>query len=187
MELNKIIAKKEIDFLKGEPSVRRFWNEENTKNVDILKCINTPQKGVQSCATIGLNATNLGLLSSEKSLRCEIIGACDINITLFENILATIAFEIMDLKKCFPGLILSNIVNQYIVNTDMKHILLTSPFLWNDAKSIEVEHKIIAWLLAVPISEKEFSYARERGYDALENLFEKENIDIYNLFRKSVI
>ncbi|WP_376749287.1 suppressor of fused domain protein [Anaerospora hongkongensis] len=40
--------------------------------------------------------------------------------------------------------------------------------------------------MAVPISDKEFEYAIEHGTDALENLFEEVQIDIFDLKRKSV-
>lgn len=187
MDIGKIIAKTEVDFLGGSPCVQRFWNEQNIKSIDILKCTDAPQMGVKTCATIGLNATNIGLVSDRKSLRVEILGVSDIKISVLENIVATTAFEIMDVKKCFPGYMIKNIINQYISNTEMKHVLITNPFLWENANSISVDEQIIAWLLIVPISDNEFYYAEENGYDELENIFEKENIDVFNLYRKSVI
>ena len=70
----------------------------------------------------------------------------------------------------------------------LEHILFVSPFLWEDRlKTLNFEDKKVAWLLAVPISEKEFKYAKDKGKDALEELFEEKQIDIFNLYRKSVL
>ncbi len=40
---------------------------------------------------------------------------------------------------------------------------------------------------SVPISEEEHKYACKNGIEALETLFEEKDIDIYNLYRESVI
>jgi hypothetical protein len=34
-----------------------------------------------------------------------------------------------------------------------------NPFLWDGFKTLEIENKSIAWLLIIPISEKEKEYA----------------------------
>ncbi len=73
----------------------------------------------------------------------------------------------MDAEKCFPGYILENIINLYFSDLDMKHILLTTPFLWDKAKSINFGEKTVAWLLAVPISEQEYHFALKYGSEEL--------------------
>jgi hypothetical protein len=62
-----------------------------------------------------------------------------------------------------------------------------NPFLWDGFKTLEIENKSIAWLLIIPISEKEKEYANVNGWEALEDKFEEFNIDIFNLYRRSVI
>ena len=54
-------------------------------------------------------------------------------------------------------------------------------------KTLEFENREIAWLLIVPISEQEKNYAIANGWEALEDIFEKADIDIFNLNRKSII
>ena len=69
----------------------------------------------------------------------------------------------------------------------MQHILFIPPFLWEDKlTTLSFNDKKIAWLLVIPISEKELEYAKKHGTDALENLFEEYQIDIFDLKRKSV-
>jgi competence protein ComGC len=54
-------------------------------------------------------------------------------------------------------------------------------------KTQEFPTKKVAWLLAVPISDKEKDFLTENGSDALESLFEEKQIDIFELDRKSIV
>lgn len=187
MEVNKEVAKKEITVLQGEPSVIEYYNESESKTIDILSCKNSIQEGICAYATIGLNKINIGLEVDLKSLRIELVGACDIQEETFGNIISSAAFELMDKKSCFPGLIIENVIQQYIGKTDMKHVLLTAPFLWEDLGTICINEMYVTWLLLVPISENERKYAEEKSSDALEDLFVECQIDIFDIYRKSVI
>ena len=187
MELNKIIARKEANILKGEPSIYEYFNDSETKKIDVLSCKNSIQKGVQAFATIGLNKINIGLTVDEKPLRVELVGACDIKDDVFGNIISNVAFEIMDSEECFPGYIVKDIIGQYVKNTHMKHIFLTTPFLWDELRTISTENEYVTWLMIVPISEKEMRYVEEYSSDKLEDLFEEKQIDIFNLHRESVL
>lgn len=189
METNMIVAQKIREFVNAlqRPAVGRFWDEPERKSIDIVRCDNLPQKGEQVCATIGLNGTELGLVSDGLPLRVELIGACDIQVKTFQNMIGTAAFEVMDSHTCFPGYIITDVISEYIQNSDMKHFLLTEPFLWEEAKSITVNGIHIAWLMVVPISEKEYEFACSEGSDELEELFEQKNIDVCNIYRRSVI
>lgn len=187
MTINKKVAQNTINFIGGNPKVAEFADDANLKRIDILKCIDTPQKGVQTCASIGLNCTDIGLTCNDKKIRVEIVGASDILIERFENIVASVAFEIMDAQRCFPGYIVKDVIEQYIPDCEMKHILLTDPFLWEGAKGIVAGDIMIEWLMLVPISEAEYGFACENGVDMLEEKFEESDIDVYNMYRKSVI
>ena len=110
METNKVVAQTELSFINGKPKINRFWDALNQKKMDILKCKDVPQKGIQVCATIGLNNVDIGLVTNNIPLRVELLGACDIQITSFENMVASSAFEIMDSHTCFPGYIITNVI-----------------------------------------------------------------------------
>lgn len=187
MDGNKIIVKNELSILGKISKVQRYWDDIYTKSIDIFQALNIPQKGVQSCATIGLYKTDIGLISDDKELRAEILGALDISVNVFENIMASIAFEIMDRNKCFPGYMIDYIIPRYIQDSDMKHILITNPFVWEHTESLLLENCYVAWLMAVPISQREYEYAQNKGVDELETIFVEEQIDIYNIYRESVI
>lgn len=187
MDINKIVAQHELQILGGIPKVNRYWNHTEDKNIDILNCMDVPQKGIKACASIGLNNTDIGLQSGERKLRVEILGACDKQIDKFENMVASVVFNIMDSNDCYPGYIAEDIINQYIPESHMKHILLTDPFLWKNTESISIENLCIAFLMIVPISDEELEYAQKMGVEALEKQFEEKEIDIYNIYRNSII
>lgn len=183
----KIIANKELEAIGGKPKVYRYWDEKEKKSIDILSCMDRPYSGIASYATIGLSEYNIGMISDEKQMRLELVGACDEKEELFPNILSTTAFEIMDRGNCGYGYIIPNVISQYINNCEMKHIYLTNPFLWEGFNSVEYENTKIAWLLIVPISNQEREYAKAKGWEALETKFEEANIDIFDIKRLSVI
>ncbi|MGE7781030.1 suppressor of fused domain protein [Peribacillus sp. NPDC097264] len=60
-------------------------------------------------------------------------------------------------------------------------------FLWEKLKIVDFPDKKVAWLLAVPISIKEFLFAEKEGSEALETLFENEDIDILYLEINSIL
>lgn len=75
----------------------------------------------------------------------------------------------------------------YYPDSEMEHVLFTSPFIWDKLKTIDFPDKKVTWLLAGPISTKEFLFAEKEGLEALETLFEKEEIDIFNVGRNSIL
>ncbi len=187
MEELKRIAREESRVIGGKPYVYRYWDSGNVKHIDILSVEDRPDDGVKSYATIGLSKHDINLESDGKDLRIELVGACDSAVDFYANIVATTAFEIMDKGDSCYGDIIDDVVAEYIQDSDMKHVYLMSPFLWDDLDLIEFPDKWVTWLMLVPISDKEKKYAIKHGYDALEDLFEENQIDVYDLYRKSIL
>lgn len=187
MDTNKRVAQELVKIIGGNPQIFRYYDEAEVKYVDIFCSKNVPQKGLQSCATIGLNNSDINLVNGERELRVEILGACDIRIDCFENILTTVAFEIMDRHKCYPGYIIENVIPLYIPDSDMKHLLLVTPFVWENTETIVLDDRFITWLQIVPISENEYRHAMLNGVNELVDLFEEKNIDIFDIYRESVV
>lgn len=75
----------------------------------------------------------------------------------------------------------------YYPDSEMEHVIFTSPFLWEKLKTIDFPDKKVTWLLALPISTKEFLFAEKEGTEALEDLFEKNDIDIFDVRRNSIL
>ena len=187
MEIKNIIAKKEYYVIGGTPRVFRYWDVNEGNYVDVFSSVDSPCRGVTSYATIGLSECEIGLFSNDKSLRVELLGACDAKVEFFANILATIAFKVMQNKKCSYGEIIQNVISEYSTDSEMKHVYLMNPFLWKEFETLEFRDRFVAWLLIVSISDKEKDYAIENGWEALEEGFEEHNIDIFDLKRKSIL
>ena len=185
---NKIIAQTALNVFGGNPKVFKYWDHEQRNSVDILSCADRPCEGVTSYSTIGLSEHSIGYKSDELPLRVEIVGACASDIKSYPNIIANCALLIIASNiKCYPGAIFKNAIDISNIKGGMKHVLFTTPFVWDKSlETINFQDKKVTWLNAVPISQSELEYAENEGIEALEELFEKHQIDIFNLNRQSV-
>lgn len=111
------------------------------------------------------------------------------HFTDIANIAASVSFCISkDKWTCQPGTIFRNVVSNYY-NSDMKHIMFISPYLWADKlEELNFGNKRIYCLLLVPISDQELAFSRENSPDTLEELLLGiKNIDLYDINRTSVL
>ena len=186
---NKIIAKTALNAFGGTPRVNKYWDDKNISNIDILVATDRPGDGITSYSTIGLSDYSIGYSVDEKPLRVEIVGSSATIFEYFPNILSTCAFNIINTNlSIFHGEIFKGIIKMYYPDNEMEHVLFTSPFLWEEQlKTLDINEKKVAWLLAVPISSKELLFAEKEGTEALEDLFEKNEIDIFDIKRKSIL
>lgn len=185
MELKKKIANILLEKVGGKPKIYNYYNDYY--NIDVFTTINS-KENFKTIATIGLSEYIIGKnLSNGLSLRVEFIACSDLRYIYFENILSDCAFNIISGEYyCDYGAIYPNIIDKYYPNENMKHIFLVSPFLW-ELKGRVIDGVHVEWLMAIPISEDEYQYARKNGVEALENLLEKYEADFLNLNRNSVL
>ncbi|MEM8639525.1 MAG: suppressor of fused domain protein [Cyanobacteria bacterium P01_G01_bin.54] len=187
---NKSIAKKIISIIGGSPTVTQFWDENEDNHIDLLSLENSQTHNATTFCSLGLSDSPLYFRGKEYSVRVELMGCCRSKDELFANIISTAAFYIMkDHWFCAPGVIYPDIVTMYYPETSMKHLFFMSPFFWNEALPdvMEFSTKKVAFLLGVPISEQERNYAVQNSPRELEDLFEKEQINILDLDRDSVL
>lgn len=187
MTNDKIIAQQILNIFENTPNFFRYCDETKSKFIDLAICSNMPEEGISSYATIGLFQTDIGLTYNTKPLRIELLAAGAQSVENFDNIIATTAFEIMDTQIAFPGHIIDNVVAMYVPNSEMHHILLTHPFLWNNTQSLALKDLTVAWLMCVPISDQEKIYCKQNGLDSLETIFEQHQIDIFDITRHSTL
>ena len=186
---NKTIARTAVGAFGGSPKVTRFWDADEESFVDLLTCEGGPRDGVTSFSTLGLSDSPLLVDGREAGIRVELVGACASTCDAFGNILSTAAFCIINSKwSCSPGTMFPDIVGMYDCSSTMKHLLFVPPFLWEERlETLDFDSKTVAWLLAVPVSDAEYAFAQSEGVEALENLFEEKQIDIYDINRPSVL
>jgi antitoxin YqcF len=148
-----------------------------------------PSDGVTSYSSIRLSDYSMRTADgTELATRLELAGACATVADLFPNVLASAAFRIMRARTLYgPGSVMPGYVSEYYPSTTVPHLYLTAPFLWEELTTLECGSKQVSWLLVVPISEREKEYLEAHGDDALEDLFEKHQIDVFDLDRASVV
>lgn len=184
---NKALANYLRVLLGGTPRVNQYWDDAKTNSVDILSVGDAPTPKVTTFATLRLSDCPTHLRSNGVPLGVEFLMAAGTAYAEAPSILATCAFEVINSGKEYkPGSIFPRVVELYRPRSAMKHILLVTPFLWN-LETQSFPSKVVAWVLAVPISDTESAFANDRGSDALESVFEARQIDIFDLDRSSVI
>lgn len=165
-----------------------FTSDDEQVSVEIIKCPDSPFEGVTSYSTLGVYRCENLLTADDKELNIEFMGICDSKNNWFDGLLSTCAFAMIKGKvRAHPYEVYKNIVPLYQPNIDMKHILLIPPFSLNhELGVIETDDRVITWLMLNPISENEYAYMSENGYEELLDAFVRANIDIYDLYRKSI-
>ncbi len=165
-----------------------FTSDDEQVSIEIIKCPDSPFEGVTSYSTLGVYRCENLLTADDKELNIEFMGICDSKNNWFDGLLSTCAFAMIKGKvRAHPYEVYKNIVPLYQPNIDMKHILLIPPFSLNhELGVIETDDRVITWLMLNPISENEYAYMSENGYEKLLDAFVRANIDIYDLYRKSI-
>lgn len=185
----RAIAKAAAAAFASSPDVNRYRDDQDKASIDILACADSPWAGVTSYATIGVSESPLVKDGKELNVRAELVGVCGSQYDGFANSLATAAFCVINSGWLVaPGVIFPDVLSMYEVSRTMRHLLFLPPFLWNDQlQTLNLGGKQVAWLLAIPISEDELRLAQTEGVPALEGLFEKQQTDIFDLQRVSVV
>lgn len=187
---NKVIARHVLNAFGGTPKVQAYHHGVEALSVDVLRCDNRPCAGVTSYSTIGLSDHPMCTVDGDEfATRLELAGACATTAELFLEILGSAAFCILRSRKIYaPGDALPGYVSEYYPSTTVPHLYLTAPFLWEDElTTLRCETKSVSWLLAVPISDGELAYLRKQGDSNLEDVFEEQQIDIFDLYRVGVV
>ena len=180
---NKQVARHIAASIDGVKRVDRYYNEDETKSIDIIS-IHTA-KNIVYYSTVGAFAVDVGLSVNGKRLRIEVLSA-SYEETIIPNVLASIAFQIEDTGTCALGMVIPNVLRNYNRTADKEHVVLLSPSLWPDYHNLEDDEIIITWLYAVPISEREYRYIHQNGYEKFDYLLDKKGADVFNLGRPDI-
>ena len=181
-EYEKEFFKNLYPILGIEPKVIGYGDETNSTEINILSCIDPIDKNVTFYGTIALN-------EQAQHNEFEILMASYTKNKHIPNILSSCAFFIIKNKwKVKWGNIFETLVQEYYPKSLMKHLYFTKPYIWEDKlEKFIIKNRIIKFLLAIPISENELKYINEKGYKEFETVLENNNVDIFNINRKSII
>ncbi len=179
------------EVLGGDQKAFSYQKEDAPNKLDIMFAKGSPSRNYLTASTLGLVNRTTGYKDSntQKDIRAEIIMSSYGGTDMIGKVLSTIGIGIYTNNLQYGyGTTLKGVLEGYYPNSDMKHIfLMLPPPIWKQSlKVIDFDDSIITFLYALPISEAECDYMREHGVDELQNVFVKENIDMFDFNRKSV-
>lgn len=172
--------------------IDRHYDKEKKNFIDIFTCDHPLYPRIKICGTIGVSDYPNGIEMNDNSFRdipIELLIGGYKEFNMLDKILSTSAFYITNEGwECQPGSVFMRLTEMYFETSEMKHIMFISPFLWKDKlQPLKLDRKTVHWLLCIPISDKELEYKMENGTSSLEDIFQKKDIDIFDINRKSVI
>lgn len=174
-----------------EPHVYPYFDNDKVNQIDILSLKDPIDENVAIYCSIGLSDhTNLVQIGEkQENIAIELLLAAYKEFQEAPNVLSTCCFYIIkDRYECRPGAVFMHMNEFYFKDSDMRHIFFTTPFLWQDKlEGLSLESKKVEFLLCIPISENELQFKIDKGDEALESLLHENEIDIYDLSRKSVL
>jgi len=176
-----------------EPHVYPYFDQDNKNMIYILDCKDPLDNNIKFYSTICVSdAFNEIEMkdNSFKDIRVEILMMGNNSTDKWGNILSTTGFYITKNSwSAEPGTIFKNILNEYVPDVHLPHILFTRPFPWGEKLSepMILESKNVHFLLAIPVSDTEANFLDQNGYSALEKLFLNSDADIHDINRPSVV
>ena len=186
----KAVVKHEVSVLGDDFDVNNYYNDNKTMSVELLTAADPDDDGLLSIATVGLSEVSLRKEDgSEFVTRVELCAGAPIDEKHWCNIVVSASFYIQRIgKPVVPGTVLENVIEEYFPGTDMPHVYLTVPFLWNDGHFPELvfEGLKINWLQCIAVSEAEKQFIYKKGSEAFEDLLAAQEVNILDSRRGSV-
>jgi hypothetical protein len=185
---NKVIARYLWLAFDGKPVVKQYTYKNPPLQIDIVSSTDQPKPGLNSYGTIGLSDFPRKKGTVELEVRVELCGVADSTVKFFPNIMASVAFKIMRSNlPCHPGSTMKDYVKKYYADTRFPHLFFTNPFCFQSLKLLSLEHKKVAWLFCVPISDAEFNYLKREGNDKFKALIKSSGAYNFNFNRQELV
>jgi hypothetical protein len=168
----------------GVWTVTGYTDPAGTARIDVLTTAG-PERGLTSFGAIGLSDRAIPG-RPRPPLGCEIVAVS--NLEEFGAVLATSAFCVLNSGwRVEPGVVFPAVVAEHVEDVTTPHLMFVTPYLWDGLESRALSGRTVAWLMGVPITDAERRYAGEHGAEALEDRFERDDPDLIDLWRPSVV
>jgi len=166
-----------------DAEVTAYADDFGRCSLDILHCTDAADANVSFYSTLGLMGCNI------KSGCYEIVMGGYGRFPQIEAIVASCAFFVMrDRWDCSLGNVFESVISMYYPEAAMKHVMFYYPYLWHDKlASFRVLGTPVDIMLGIPISQSELEYKRRHGLSALEDVFDRAGINIFDINRKPVV
>lgn len=182
-----LVAKIARSALGGVADVAMYYDAAEGERTPILTCQGVPAEGFFTCSTVSLHMTTN--LLEDTDIRVELMMCGESGALELRNVLASAAFNVIkDGWLAAPGVVFPGLVREYFPDTTTPHVMWTEPVNCPDLGSVAVQELgAVHWLLAVPISDAEFSLLKESGYFALEEVLGSAGAEYHDIHRASVV
>jgi hypothetical protein len=169
----------------GTFEVTRHADESESTFLDVFSSRTSPGVVV---ATIGVMEVNLSSHACSPLFSEIIMDSRDYNMHV-ANLAATLGFYVVKDGWCpSPGTVFENMIEMYLPELTVKHIMFVPPFQWKSGMSeVDLGSKTIYPVLGVPISDREYQFVEEHGSESLEDLWEEANCDVLDWFREGIV
>jgi hypothetical protein len=168
----------------GQVAVSLHTDARDEQTIGVFSSRN--EDGVVA-ATVGLMDYDVG--EPDEPRFVELIVDARGDAAWVAEIVATLAFHVMkDGWKPAPGVIFERAVEMYSPELQVKHVMFVPPIQWEDEMgAVELDAKTIHPLLAVPITESEAAFVRAHGSEALEDIWARAEVDVFDWSRSGVV
>lgn len=167
--------------------IAAYYDENNSASIDIAWVPDSPEDGLNTFFTLALSDADIDLSVDGKDLGVEIVFGARKEFNQAANIVSTCALNVInDDFDIEPDTIFLNVVAMYYPQSVMKHVLFVDPFTW-ELKSQNYAQKVVAFLQAIPISNAEKDLVDTKGANALHEILEQQQVDVFDLNRPSVV
>lgn len=180
---NKAIAHYFAKVTGKDPKVLRLENQD--QHLDILVCTENGDDQLNVLSTIGLSAHP----TNQENRNFELTIVLNKQFELAPNILATCGFKtLMEGWAITTGAVFSHVFGMYYPEIEAKHGLLVPPYLWKDTlKNLDLGDRLVEWKTIIPVTEKEVTFLLDHSAVELLPKFVEQQVDLFDLKRKSVI
>lgn len=142
-------------------------------------------------ATVGLSVMKLKSDSQPDVGAIELVAPSFAEDVAYKKVIENVIQTIVETGSVQNQIFL-NVMEPFYPDLQMKHIFLMSPYFWeyfwdDDGEVLHVNGQQVRWLQVTPISEAEYRYGEENGYDELENLLVSKDADTPEINRDSLV
>lgn len=160
---------------------------DGAKKIGMIEVPDSPQAGVTTWATVAASFFPSGYRTpDDRPISVEFVAGIDSRWRFIGDAVAACAFEVGPPNDVRPGTVYRNAIGDRHPQATTPHLMSVPPFLWNSFASYSDDDVYVTWLQLVPVTEEEAAYCLAHGFDALDELFGREQPDLFSIERESV-
>lgn len=160
---------------------------DRAKKIGMIEVPDCPQSGVTSWATVAASFFPSGYRTpDDRPISVEFVAGVDSRWRFIGDAVAACAFEVGEPNDVRPGTVYRNAIGDRHAEATTPHLMSVPPFLWNRFESYSDDDVYVTWLQLVPVTEDEAAYCLAHGFDALDEVFMREQPDLFSIERQGV-